>query len=308
MFQVVQSRAHGDKLRALLKNAKLPATDRPRVEAQIRAYDTWVDAMDNLTGDGGEFLQGLVDSLNSYKRSVEFDLIFLSDEDFLYRQKGQTKLDSSILEEFFPRLFDVRLVPGLAHQKGLDCGPRTSFAGLSFESPFLNLSGGGVKIKAKDQDFSVTRQHRLKISTPSDPQDIFKQDFHVSYFATEIKTNLDKTMFQEAVTTAGELKRVSPGSRYILLCEWLDMTPVNTKLTAMDEVIVLRRTKRLTSNRRSTFSTARGRTEARDWYREFLDLHPLSFEGFQRLVWHLNECFPVVGYDAEDNVLERGYF
>ena len=55
-------------------------------------------------------------------------------------------------------------------------------------------------------------------------------------------------MFQEAVTTAGELKRVSLGSRYILLCEWLDMTPVNTKLTAMDEVIVLRRTKRLTSS------------------------------------------------------------
>ena len=41
----------------------------------------------------------------SYKRSVEFDLIFLSDEDFLYRQKGQTKLDSSILEEFFWELY-----------------------------------------------------------------------------------------------------------------------------------------------------------------------------------------------------------
>ena len=28
----------------------------------------------------------------------------------------------------------------------------------------------------------------------------------ISYFATEIKTNLDKTMFQEAAATAGELK------------------------------------------------------------------------------------------------------
>ena len=91
----------------------------------------------------------------------------------------------------------------------------------------------------------------------------------ISYFATEIKTNLDKTMFQEAAATAGELKRVSSGSKYVLLCEWFDMTPINTKLTAMDEVIVLRRAKRLGSNQRSNFSTAEGRCEKRQWYSVF---------------------------------------
>lgn len=308
MVQVVQTRAHGDKLVALAENAKLPETDRPRVQAQIRAYNDWLAAMDNLQGEGDDLLRGLVELLNEYKKSVEFDLIFLSENDFLYRQKGQLKLDNTILEEFLPRLFNARLVPGFARQNGLECGPRASFAGLSFESPLIELSSGGVYVKKKDQDFSVTRRHRLKITTPSNPQDIFEQEFHVSYFATEIKTNLDKTMFQEAAATAGELKRVSSGSKYILLCEWLDMTPINTKLTAMDEVIVLRRAKRLASNRRSTFSTAQGRDQARNWYGEFLDEHPLSFEGFQRLVWHLNECFPSEAHDAEDVVLGRGYF
>lgn len=308
MIDVVQVRTHGDKLHALARNNKLPASDRPRVEAQLQAYNSWIQSMDALTSEGDELLIELINLLNAYKKSLEFDLIFCSENDFLYRQKGQLKLDNTILEEFLPRLFDARLIPGFARQNGLECGPKASFAGLSFDSPLLTLSNGGVYVKRKDQDFSVTRKHKLRITTPSNPNDIYEQDFHVSYFATEIKTNLDKTMFQEAAATAGELKRVPSGSKYILLCEWLDMTPINTKLTAMDEVIVLRRAKRLASNRRSVFSTAEGRQESREWYSEFLDRHPLSIEGFQRLIWHLNECFPAVEHDAEDIVLERGYF
>lgn len=308
MIDVVYVRAHGDKLHALAQNTKLPDSDKPMVEKQLQAYASWVESMDSLTSEGDELLKELVTLLNAYKKTVEFDLIFCSKENFLYRQKGQLKLDNTILEEFLPRLFDARLIPGFARQNGLECGPKASFAGLSFESPLLALSGGGVYIKRKDQDFSVTRRHKMRITTPSNPNDIFEQDFHVSYFATEIKTNLDKTMFQEAAATAGELKRVSSGSKYILLCEWLDMTPINTKLTAMDEVIVLRCAKRIASNQRSEFSTAAGRQEKSQWYSDYLDKHPLSLEGFKRLIWHLNECFPAEEHDSEDIVLERGYF
>lgn len=76
----------------------------------------------------------------------------------------------------------------------------------------------------------------------------------------------------------------------------------------MDEVIVLRRAKRLASNVRARFSEAAGRTELRDWYDRFLSDHPLCVEGFQRLIWHLNECFPAERHDTVDVVLERGYF
>jgi hypothetical protein len=308
LVNVIQIRAQGDKLRALLVNSKLPQRDRPRVEAQIAQYDAWIAEMDDLTLDGDALLSRLVELLNTYKRTVEFDLIFCSNDDFLYRQKGQLKLDSTILEEFLPRLFEPRIIPGFERQIGLECGPRASFSGLSFESPLLPLASGGVYLKTKDQDFSVTKRHRMRISRANVPDDVFEQEFHVSYFATEIKTDLDKTMFQEAAATASELKKASSGSKYILLCEWLDMTPINTRFTSMDEVIVLRKAKRLASNLRANFSVAVGRQESRQWYERFLADHPLSLAGFIRLVWHLNECFPAVEHDAEDVVLGRGYF
>ena len=61
--------------------------------------------MDKLDADGDELLECLVELLNAYKKSVEFDLIFCSDANFLQHQKGQLKLDNTVLEEFLPRLF-----------------------------------------------------------------------------------------------------------------------------------------------------------------------------------------------------------
>lgn len=308
MINVIRSTAHGDKLRALEGNDKLPKSDKDRVREQIQIYDSWITSMDSLDLDSDALLEKLVYLLNGYKKSVEYDLIFCSQDDFLYRQKGQLKLDNTILEEFLPRLFDVRLVPGFGVLQCMECGPRASFAGLSFESPFLSLASGGVYIKRKDQDFSVTRKHNIRISCLGNGNDVFEQEVHVSFFASEIKTNLDKTMFQEAAATASELKRASPGSKYILLCEWLDMTPINTKLTAIDEVIVLRKAKRLASNIRSNFSDASSRQGKAKWYSDFLDQNPLSLDAFRRIIFHLNECFPSAEQDAEDVVLGRGYF
>jgi hypothetical protein len=308
MVNVVRAAPHGDKLKALVKNNKLPSADRPRLGRQIEAYEAWLAAMDALDIEGDTLLEGLVNLLNVYKKSVEYDFIFCAPDDFLYRQKGQLKLDNTVLEEFLPRLFDARLVPGFERQTGLECGPRASYAGLSFDSPLMPLADGAVYLKSKDQDFSVTRSHKISITRSDNLEDRYEENFHVSYFATEIKTNLDKTMFQEAAATAAELKRASTGSKYILLCEWLDMTPINTKLTAMDEVIVLRKAKRLASNIRANFSTHEGRLASSKAYERILDDHPLSVDGFRRFVWHLNECFPSEERDAQDVILHRGYF
>ncbi len=308
MIDVLLSTVHGDKLRALKENIKLPNDDKSRILEQLQRYENWIAAMNSLSLEGEALLEELIALLNQYKKTVEYDLIFCSEHDFLYRQKGQLKLDNTILEEFLPRLFDVRLVPGFKTIPNLECGPRDSFAGLSFINPFLSLSNGAVYIKKKDQDFSVSRKHIIRVSLPENQNDIFEQEIHVSFFASEIKTNLDKTMFQEAAATAAELKRVSPGSKYLLLCEWLDMTPINTKLTAIDEAIVLRKAKRLASNIREHFSNAADRQKRAKWYSDFLDENPLSIDGFKRLIFHLNECFPESKQNTEDLVLRRGYF
>ena len=307
-MKVIRTAAHGDKLSALLANARLPAVDIDRVNATIAQYGQWIEALKSAEGEGDVLLANLVKALNAYKRHVELELIFDSPEDFLHRQKGQLKLDNTILEEFLPYLFDTRLVPGLARLTNLSCGPQASYAGLSFESPFLPLDSGGVFMKLKDQDFSVSKPHRITIADEPKGEASFEAIFFVSHFATEIKTNLDKTMFQEAAQTAAELKRAVPGARCILLCEFLDMTPITTKLTSIDEVIVLRKAKRLAANIRAEFSTAAGRRGARTLYVKHLDDNPLRLECFERFIYHLNECFPAKEEDTEDVVLGRGYF
>ncbi|MGH0257046.1 Bpu10I family restriction endonuclease [Sinorhizobium meliloti] len=309
MTDVLKMPTHGDKLRALLVNNKLPANDVGRVTETVKIYEAWIKELRNPVGDTpSQILDSLVNSLNAYKRHIELELIFDAEDDFLYRQKGQLKLDNTILEEFLPYLFDHRLVPGLARIPNLSAGPQSSFAGLSFASPFMALNAGGVYLKLKDQDFSVTKSHRITIADEPSNGKSFETKFYVSHFATEIKTNLDKTMFQEASQTAAELKRAVPGSTYILLCEFLDMTPITTKLTSIDEVIVLRKAKRLGSNVREKFSTAAGRKACREQYLKFLDANPLQLDCFARFVAHLNECFPEKEEDAEDVVLGRGYF
>lgn len=307
-MEVTRTSAHGDKLVALLSNSKLPPSDRGRVERTIGLYEDWRRTLAKASESPGTMLTTLVSALNEYKRHVEVELIFDAEDDFLYRQKGQLKLDNTILEEFIPHLFDSKLIPGLSRIKNLSAGPHSSYGGMSFASPFLPLSEGGVYLKFKDQDFAVAKSHRMIITDFPVSERPYQTNFYVSHFASEIKTNLDKTMFQEASQTAAELKRAVPGSTYILLCEFLDMTPITTNLTSINEVIVLRKAKRLASNVRAEFSTSAGRKRARKTYVDFLDKNPLRLECFERFVWHLNQCFPEKEEDAEDVVLGRGYF
>ena len=82
---------HGDKLQALLENEKLPADDRPRVEKAIDRYNSWLVDIENVAGFGDACIEPLLQLLNSYKLSIDLELVFDSQNDFLYRQKGQLK-------------------------------------------------------------------------------------------------------------------------------------------------------------------------------------------------------------------------
>lgn len=307
-MNVEKIKAHGSKLYALLENEKLPKSDKECVEKAIQKYKVWIKTISTTNKIGDDLLSFLITALNNYKNYIDIELIFNSRNDFLYRQNGQLKLSNSILEEFLPYLFDERLVPGFKQMSNAICGPQSSFAGLSFGSPLLGLSRGGVFLKKKDQDFSVAKKHIVTITDNPPSNDIFSASFCVSHFATEIKTNLDKTMFQEASQTANELKTAVPGSRYLLLCEYLDMTPITTKLTSIDEVIVLRKAKRLASSIRKDFSSADGRIRTYETYLKYVESYPLSIDSFRRFIYHLNDCFPENADEEDDVILARGYF
>lgn len=300
---------HRDKLLALTKNPKLPESDLPKVKEALERHERWVTELDAIEEDGYELLQRMIALLNEYKYFIEFNLIFCSDNDFLYRQKGQLKLDNTILEEFLPRLVDQRLVPTLLNYSGLEFGPKKCFAGMAFGEINKPLSSGGLFIKGKDQDFSISRKIHLKAS-PSNTynSDVYEGVINIGFLAGEIKTNLDKTMFQEASATARELKSNVSGAVYLLLAEWLDMPPIDTKRTHIDEVILLRKAKRLNSNVRSKFSKAISRAEEAGTYSAFLKSNPYRAESFMRIVEHIRDCFPEHDELNEEEVLDKGYF
>ena len=82
---------HGDKLRALVGNDKLPASDRPGVDAAIVRYEAWTAEIEAIEGTGVKLVEPLVASLNRYKMSIDLDLIFDSQNDFLYRQSRKER-------------------------------------------------------------------------------------------------------------------------------------------------------------------------------------------------------------------------
>jgi len=297
------------KLKSLLENVKLPEDDKKRVEKAKRRYHQWISNMrEDISGisDPDVLISNLVKELNDYKFYLDVTLIFDSKYNFLYRQKGQLKLDNTVIEEFLPWLCNPVLIPEIDRTNAL-FGQVKAYSGIYFESTLVKpKDGGGLRIRTKNQDFAVSRQLWIKASHTSDYSQYAEKTTNLAYVATEIKTNLDKTMFQEAIGTAGDVKRAISGAKYFLVCDWLDMTPISTKNTPIDEVLILRH-KRISSDRRKSYSSFAGRQAGRDWYIRYLKDYPYNVNIFKRFTNHLRKLLS----DEEPNkttVLEQGYF
>lgn len=306
---IAKPRPHYNKLRELASNPKLPGSDLERVKHFLDTeYPSWIEAMTSVTSSGDVKVSELVGLLNAYKLKVELDLIWDSSDDFLFRQRGQIKLDNSIIEEFLPWLVDPDIIDGF-DTKAITSGPRRSFAATYFTASLQRwISGGGLNVRRKDQDFTVGRTVHLWAADSADPSDgeAMHEEVYLAFIAAECKTNLDKTMFQEASATAHDLKVAVPSSQYFLVCEWLDMTPISTVGTDISEVIVLRG-KRLASNKRMHYSTYEGRVEHRAEYEGYLTTNPVREKAVLRLVDHIRAAFKGDDLNEED-VIERGYF
>ncbi len=302
---------HGEKIVAAMESAKLPSSDKSRLEAALQKYDEWVEkleAADAPTVD--ELIETLVGLLNEYKFYIDIDLIFDSTEDFLYRQKGQLKLDNTVIEEFLP-IFVRKCIVKEFGRCDIEVGSQTAtFSSAYFASSLSSPAiGGGLSIKTKDQDFSMSRTLYLRSSyTPTfDAEKTVTATTHLGYVMAELKTNLDKTMYQETSATAHDIKLAVTGAKYYLLCDFLDMTPISTTTTDIDEILIVRKAKRISSNIRKEFSTYAGRQANRTWYVDYLTKNPYSVDIFKRFVEHIfsqmrNEDL------IEESVLDLGYF
>jgi DNA modification methylase len=301
---------HFDKLKAVLENNKLPLEDRPQVEKTIKHYEKWIANIETIMDSDLHAdlrLRKMIEAVNEYRIHMDIDLIFDSQDDWLYRQKGQIKLDNSVIEEFLPRLIHVCLKPELT-QLNVAIGPVNAFASVWFDSSLIKPElGGGLNIRSKNQDFAISRPLYLKTSNTPDFQQAVEKATNLAYAAAECKTNLDKTMFQEACATAGDLKSAIPGAKYFLLCEWLDMPPISTAITPIDKVFILRKAKRMNSSIRSQFDKVKGRQENKDFYLNFLQENPYKVEIFEMFIESIRELLQDEPLD-EETVLDRGFF
>ena len=297
---------HLDKLNALLDNDKLPINDKERIGHAIEKYHEWIQAMIDTEGEQSTIIDCLVSSLSEYKRFIDLNTIFDSENDFLYRQKGQLKLDNTVIEEFLPHLISKSL-PELDEE--MYVGPQSCFSAAYFTSTITRRGyGGDLHIRTKAQDFTIAR--KLYIQTSYDPDfkaQVLERETYIGYICAECKTNLDKTMFQEASATAHDVKTAVPGAKYYLLCEWLDMTPISTTPTEIDEVLLLRKAKRIGSQVRRHYATYQGRQGVRAEYARYLSENPFSPEVFARLVSHIAGVLADTDPD-EGSVLHGGYF
>lgn len=279
---------HGEKIVAAIESEKMPAVDVERLKEALKVYDKWVEKLNTVDAEAlPELVVLLVDQLNQYKFYIDVDLIFDSPEDFLYRQKGQLKLDNTVIEEFLP-IFVSRCINKKFGKCDMNIGSQTpTFSSAYFASSISSPEiGGGISIKTKDQDFSMSRP--LYIMSSYDPNFSERQTArlttYLGYILAELKTNLDKTMYQEASATAHDVKQAVTGAKYYLLCDYLDMTPISTATTDIDEILITRKAKRISSNIRKDYSTYAGRQKRRAEYVAYLKEHPYSADVFQRFI------------------------
>ena len=163
MYKCALPKPHESKLLALANNTSLPSVDTAKVEEAIVRYKTWVAAMDALDSEGDVLLGQLIDLLNAYKRWIEVDLIFCSPADFLYRQKGQHKVDNSVSRRVFaaPCRHEA-FSPARSHLEHCAVRPQAAFAAFVFAgSAHTPLNDGGIFVKKKTK---ITRSRRRYIS------------------------------------------------------------------------------------------------------------------------------------------------
>lgn len=290
---------HKEKLLAAIENIKA-AADKPLLLEAYRAYEQWVNMMSSLQSTGDEFLSDLVRLLNEYKDYLEVELIARRGSDFLKRQKGQMKLDNSVIEEFLPYLITPRLLLNLPQNYELETGSQTSFMSLSFcPSSIQALDKPQVMIKEKDQDFTIGKSIFYKFSTDESfaVNNTINGKLFLAVLAAECKVNYDKTMFQECAGTAARLKQGCPISKYYALVEYLDMQPEDTRLTSIDNVFLLRKCKRLPYEKRNIYDEVRNQHMS----------NPISVEVMKMFVTEMQNFINATWYDPEA-ALERGAF
>ena len=295
----MSSTPHKEKLIAAIENPKSNG-DKDLLKEALSAYESWNSKTTGLTSVGETRINEMTALLNEYKDYLEVDLIAARGSEFLKRQKGQLKLDNSVMEEFLIHLVNPNILNNLPNFD-FETGPQTAFMSLAFRPSSINTLNQKpeVIVKVKDQDFTIGKAIHFKFSSDAGFTATKTVDgkFFLAVLAAECKINYDKTMFQECAGTASRLKQGCPIAKYYALVEYLDMQPEDTRLTEIDNVFLLRKAKRLPFEKRSILA------EVKAQHRDF----PISSEVIGKFTHEIQRFVDATWYNP-DEALQRGSF
>lgn len=290
---------HKEKLLAAIENPKAK-DDVDLLKEAYSAYEDWIKKLEGLTSKGRDRTNEMTAILNEYKDYLEVELILGKGTPFIKRQKGQLKLDNSIMEEFLIHLVHSDILNNLPDFE-LDTGPQTAFMSLAFRPSGVTALNEKpeVVLKLKDQDFTIGKSIYYKFSSDVGFSNNKTVDgkFFLAVLAAECKVNYDKTMFQECSGTASRLKQGCPTSKYYALIEYLDMQPEDVRLTDIDNVFLLRKVKRLPFGKRNDYN------EVKSLHRD----NPISDEIIAKFVDEMQNFIDAVWFDP-DEALRKGSF
>jgi hypothetical protein len=223
---------HGDNIQNKLSGGEKNPEKLSLLRNIQKKYLAWKEECLSVVGDQREDTDRLVSALNRYKD-------FIDQDQFKKNFNAQTKLHSTVLEEFIYYVF--RLIPGI--EDSMRLGTMEAYTNLFFAPKNLEAlnSDCGVNIYTKNQDFAIAKT-AIIIASPEGQQSEKRHKIQIPVVSVECKTYVDKTMYEGSVATAERIKQGNPYSCFIIVAEYyalsLDVDPSHSKI---DQIYVLRR-------------------------------------------------------------------
>jgi hypothetical protein len=235
---------HGDNLsskESITVNGKYVDVESVQYLAEIREkYNVWKQANIDLRGplqveteQDSTIIAERVRLFNEYKDFVDL-------QKYAEKFDSRSNLHSSILEEFIYYLFRD-LVQSFSPHALL--GKAHAFKDIFFHATNYAemVTKPNTKIEKKDHDFviGINVHSKMRCSGQTEEEiDIFQ----IPAVAIECKTYLDKTMLEASSTSAEQLRFKNPNAIYIVVAEWLKLTPnVNLRKYRVNQIYVFRK-------------------------------------------------------------------
>ena len=175
----------------------------------------------------------------------DYYTFFSANGDFNKEFHSQSKLRSTILEEFLYLLFDGFIKKLKEEIIGTDndlaLGSAKAYTNLYFKSKDIKSFVKALEtgINEKDQDFTIYRPVDITVNSNA-PQKV-----NVPIVAVEVKTYIDKTMLEGIIATAEKIKSGNPYAKFYAITETYEVDlNVDPAYSRIDQIYVLRKSKR----------------------------------------------------------------